>query len=159
MLDDLAHLKSLGIDGFVFGALSPGNHLDIAACRRILEAARPLPVTFHRAFDELVDDPLVALDQIRELGFARLLTSGQASSAEAGLEVIEKLVARAGEGLVVMPGAGITDGNIARLRDGSGAREFHGSAKRSGADGKGAGVTVSDVETVRRMVKVLRAAL
>ncbi|XP_012294871.1 copper homeostasis protein cutC homolog isoform X3 [Aotus nancymaae] len=89
---------------------------------------RPLPVTFHRAFD-MVHDPMAALETLLTLGFERVLTSGCDSSALEGLPLIKRLIEQAKGRIVVMPGGGITDKNLQRILEGSGATEFHCSAR------------------------------
>ncbi|XP_052516810.1 copper homeostasis protein cutC homolog isoform X3 [Budorcas taxicolor] len=89
---------------------------------------RPLPVTFHRAFD-MVHDPVAALETLLTLGFERVLTSGCDSSALEGLPLIKRLIDQAKGRIVVMPGGGITDRNLQRILEGSGATEFHCSAR------------------------------
>ncbi|XP_005407733.1 PREDICTED: copper homeostasis protein cutC homolog isoform X5 [Chinchilla lanigera] len=91
---------------------------------------RPLPVTFHRAFD-MVHDPMAALETLLTLGFERVLTSGCDSSALEGLPLIKRLIDQAKGRIVVMPGGGITDRNLQRILEGSGATEFHCSARSS----------------------------
>ncbi|XP_049808077.1 copper homeostasis protein cutC homolog [Schistocerca nitens] len=125
---DALVLREAGADGFVFGALTHGGDVDIAACRRVLEIASDKPVTFHRAFD-VTCEPYGALETIIDLGFSRLLTSGQASSAEKGLELIKELILRARNRIIVMPGAGITIKNLPVILNETKAREFHGSAR------------------------------
>ena len=164
MLGDIAHCRSLGCDGVVVGALTPDGEIDRRACELCIAAARGMSVTFHRAFD-LVADPAAALEALIDLGVERVLTSGGAPSAVAGAQVLSRLVAQAGARITVMPGAGITPGNLAALRDATGAREFHASAtrrlpsamRRAPADalGMGAGETRTDVDTVRALVAAL----
>ncbi|XP_010972725.1 copper homeostasis protein cutC homolog isoform X2 [Camelus dromedarius] len=89
---------------------------------------RPLPVTFHRAFD-MVHDPMAALETLLTLGFERVLTSGCDSSALEGLPLIKRLIDQAKGRIVVMPGGGITERNLQRILEGSGATEFHCSAR------------------------------
>lgn len=160
MLHDLRHLKAR-VSGFVFGALTPQREVDAAACSEIVRAARPLPVTFHRAFDA-VADPDAALQLLVDLGFERVLTSGQRDSAEQGLELIAKLVQRAKDRIVVMPGAGITPRNIRKIKERTGAKEFHASARRkrngSGAANGNDGVMVADKQTVAQLVSILKQA-
>ncbi|XP_016840860.1 uncharacterized protein LOC100680302 [Nasonia vitripennis] len=165
MLEDLQVLKSLGIDGFVFGALKSSSELDTDACKRVVAAAYPLPVTFHRAFDEMTNGPLDTLDTIIDLGFKRLLTSGREKSAAEGVYLLGDLVERAGDRLVIMPGAGITAENIACVCRGTKAKEFHGSAKRptKAKDDdvevkieRDNGVPVTDAITVSRIKKILK---
>jgi len=164
MLDDIAHCRSLGCDGVAVGALTPDGEVDRDACARFVAAAGGMGVTFHRAFD-LVADPAAALETLIDLGVARVLTFGGMPSAVAGAAGLARLVAQAGARITVMPGAGITPGNIAALRQATGAREFHASAtrrlvsamRRSPVDalGMGAGETRSDVELVCALVAAI----
>ncbi len=80
MLADIRMCKDLGVDGVVFGALTPDGDIDVETCRRLKTEAAFLSTTFHRAFD-VCRNPQKALDQIIDLGFDRLLTSGQAPTA------------------------------------------------------------------------------
>ncbi|UPG96276.1 copper homeostasis protein CutC [Luteibacter aegosomatissinici] len=164
MLDDIMHCRELGCDGVVVGALTPEGEVDVDACQRFLGAADGMGVTFHRAFDLVVDQG-DALETLISLGFERVLTSGGMASAVAGAGRLARLVTQAGGRIVVMPGAGIEPGNIAALREATGAHEFHASAKRrlpsamrrSPADalGMGAGETRSDTNTVQALVAAI----
>eukprot|EP00118_Oscarella_pearsei_P005081 m.22725 g.22725 ORF g.22725 m.22725 type:complete len:187 (+) comp28389_c0_seq1:313-873(+) len=99
-----------------------------------IDVVKPKPTTFHRAFD-VVCDPSGALEDIIELGFSRLLTSGLASSALEGAPAIHRLVQQAGDRIVIMPGGGITEKNLERILSLTGAKEFHCSARKSVASG------------------------
>ena len=127
MIDTIAFCKSVGATGVVLGALTPEGAIDRAAMRRLIAAAAPLPVTFHRAYDVCTADPFIALDQIIALGCTRLLTSGQAPNAWDGRGVLALLVRRAGPRLIVMPGCGITPDNLPALASATRALEFHGT--------------------------------
>lgn len=129
MRRDIAFCKRIGADGVVLGILHPDGAVDTARTRELVAAARPLSVTFHRAFD-MAADPFRALDDVLALGVERLLTSGQRGSALEGQTLIAELVRRAGDRLVVMPGAGINDGNIRELIAATGAREYHLSGQK-----------------------------
>ncbi|OAD53259.1 Copper homeostasis protein cutC like protein [Eufriesea mexicana] len=129
MLQDLKVLKDYGADGFVFGALTTDDEIDVEFCKDILSAARPLPVTFHRAFDQ-VNDPVKSLQILINLGFERILTSGQRDTADEGLELIQTLIQEAQDKIIVMPGSGITKENISKIKRETGAKEFHASAKK-----------------------------
>lgn len=129
ILIDLELFKEHGADGFVFGALSSPRKIDDPACRRILAAAGDLPVTFHRAFDVLEGNPEAHLQILVDIGFKRLLTSGQHSSALAGLTNITKWNKIFGHLLVIMPGAGINAENLAQIAKESHCREFHSSCR------------------------------
>ncbi len=121
---DIAQMKSCGADGIVLGLLCPDGRADIARTKILVERARPLPVTFHRAFDEVIDIEQ-ALHDVVSTGATRILTSGGENSAEDGLSVLAKLVRKASDKIQIMPGGGITSLNIAGIASGSGAREFH----------------------------------
>jgi copper homeostasis protein len=163
MVDDIAHCRSLGCDGVVVGALTPDGEVDRAVCARLVASARGMGVTFHRAFD-LVAEMARALEVVIELGCERVLTSGGAPSAIAGAPQLARLVVQAGARITVMPGAGLEPGTIAALREATGAREFHASAKRRlpsamrhpvAALGMSAGETRTDVDTVRALVAAI----
>ena len=128
MIEDIGYCKSVGVAGIVVGALTPEGAIDRAAMRRLIAAAAPLPVTFHRAYDVCTADPFIALDQIIALGCTRLLTSGQAPNAWDGRGVLALLVRRAGRRLIVMPGCGVKPDNLAALAAITHATEFHGTA-------------------------------
>src|ERR1043166_8610519 len=91
MLRDIAGAKRLGAAGVVLGALDAGGRVDVEHTRLMVDAARPMAVTFHRAFD-LTRSPVEALDALIALGIERVLTSGQAASAEAGRSVLAAMV-------------------------------------------------------------------
>src|ERR1041385_3397234 len=114
MLRDIAGAKRLGVAGVVLGALDAGGRVDAERTRPMIDAARPLAVTFHRAFD-LARDPAEALDALMALGIERVLTSGQAGTAEAGIPVIAAMVARSAGRIVILAGGGINKDNAARI--------------------------------------------
>ncbi|XP_047208536.1 copper homeostasis protein cutC homolog isoform X1 [Girardinichthys multiradiatus] len=130
MKKDIELMKTQGADGVVLGALTEDGRVDAELCMELIAAARPLPLTFHRAFD-MVHDPAVALETLVSLGFERVLTSGCDSSALEGLPVIKRLIDQAKGRIIVMPGGGITESNLQRILEGSGAEEFHCSARSS----------------------------
>lgn len=127
MQKDLRLAKQAGADVIVLGLLNPDGTVDQDRTRRLVDAARPLPVTFHRAFD-MVRDPVEALETLVQLGVSRVLTSGLERSALEGLDLITDLVRRAAHRITVVPGGGITERNLQKILRQSGAREFHVSA-------------------------------
>jgi len=127
--EDIQSLKCNGADGFVFGILNKNGTINEAACLELLPYCSPLPVTFHRAFD-LIPEPEVGLEMLIDLGFKRILTSGQRKTALDGVEVIENLVKKAAGRIVILAGAGVSSGNVRGIIDGSGVREVHGSCRR-----------------------------
>ncbi|MCM1377329.1 MAG: copper homeostasis protein CutC [Clostridium sp.] len=135
MAEDAAYAVESGVDGLVFGALTPDGEVDEYACSKILESAaraaksgQEVALTFHRAFD-FVKDPFKALETIENLSFNRILTSGQAVDAWSGRELIADLVRRASPGMTIMAGGGITPDNVAALIGATGVRDVHASAK------------------------------
>ncbi len=124
MRRDVAAAKSAGASGVVIGLLTADGAVDVPRTRALIELARPLTVTFHRAFD-MARDPFLALEALIDLGVDRLLTSGQEETAIEGLDLIAELVRRAGHRLIVMPGGGVTARNVGRVLRTTGAREVH----------------------------------
>lgn len=124
MCRDAEMAKRAGADGVVFGVLDADGGVDVDRTRRLIELARPLSVTFHRAFD-MARDPFAALETLVTLGVDRILTSGQEASAWDGVDLLRELVRRAANRLIVMPGGGIHERNIERLLSETGAREIH----------------------------------
>lgn len=114
------------VDGFVLGVLTSARSIDRDAMLELLRAARPRPVTFHRAFD-LVPDPLAELETLIELGIERVLTSAGAATAFDGRARLAELVRAARGRIVVMPGGGVRSAHAAELVRVTGARELHGS--------------------------------
>jgi copper homeostasis protein len=161
MLRDIHVAQTLGAHGIVIGALQKDGRVDRELCQRLIDSARPLSVTYHRAFD-LTPDPLEALDSLLELGVNRLLTSGQAECAMQGSDLIRELVGRAGNGLAVMAGAGIRPQDVATLIRTTGVREIHTSARESVADDNSRMAefvqpsSVTRQEIVREMVQAIR---
>ena len=129
MLQDIELCRRLKVHGVVFGCLTKEGDVDVELMRRLIDAARPLSVTCHRAFD-VCRDPFVALEQLIDLGCDRILTSGQQSDAVKGIPLIAELVKRAAGRIIIMPGCGVREGNIAMIEAQTGAKEFHTSARR-----------------------------
>lgn len=128
MLIDIEMAKSVGVDGVVFGCLTADGDVDIDVNRRLMNAAKGLSTTFHRAFD-VCRDPAQALEELIELGFDRVLTSGQEATAEKGVDLIAKLIEQAGGRIIIMPGCGVNENNITKIANLTGAVEFHSSAR------------------------------
>ena len=158
-----AALVGAGADGIVTGVLTPEGDLDLPAMERICQAARqaaqgrPVALALHRAFD-VCRDPFEALERLIELGCDRVLTSGQQSDAVKGIPLIAELVKRAGDRIIIMPGCGVRENNIACIEAETGAREFHTSARsvvyskmeyRNENVPMGSSVVTSEFETVQ----------
>jgi copper homeostasis protein len=124
MRSEIALAKSCGMDGLVFGILHSDNTVNIEQTRALVELARPLPVTFHRAFDE-TPDLCTALDSVISTGATRILTSGGKRSAREGASVLADLVSTARDRITILPGAGINASNFRDVIHLTRAREFH----------------------------------
>lgn len=127
MLRDIRMLREMGVDGVVVGMLRANGSIDEEFLRQCVQEASPLPLTFHRAFDRCAE-PMEALSVIESCGVARLLTSGQAPDALQGADLIANLVSKS-KSIIIMPGCGVNAGNIARIAEKTGAREFHLSGR------------------------------
>jgi len=127
MRQDLQFAKQAGANLLVFGLLTPDGTIDVARMRELIALARPLPVTFHRAFD-MVRNAETALEALIGLGVERVLTSGLERTVMEGLEVIVALVQQAKGRITIVPGGGINERNLPRILAATRAQEFHVSA-------------------------------
>jgi len=165
MRRDIETCKALGCAGVVIGVLDADGDVDVPRFRTLMQAARGMSVTFHRAFD-FTRDPERALEAIIALGCNRVLTSGQAPDALAGAPLIRTLIEQARGRITIMPGGGIDAHNIAAIAQATGAREFHASAKvrvadrmrHAGLGGMGGGDWQTDADEVRARVDALRGS-
>lgn len=123
---EIRALRGIGVDGVVFGAITDDRRIDSSALARFLAAARPMSVTFHRAFDEIAD-PLAALEELIALGVDRILTAGGAPDAFEGRRRLRELVSRARGRIVVMAGGGVREHNARAILSDAGVSELHSS--------------------------------
>lgn len=128
MMDDVLHCKALGCDGIVIGFLNPDGTIDTARTAKMVEAAYPMGVTFHRAFDRC-KNPFSAMEQLIQIGCERILTSGQQRTAVEGVEMIRALHQQANRRIIIMPGSGVRADNIKQLAQTIGCNEFHTSLR------------------------------
>ena len=131
MCRDIEFCRHAGVHGVVIGALTAEEDIDLEACKRMVEAAGDLSITFHRAFD-ICREPLASLEQIIALGCDRLLTSGQQHSAFAGIPLLRQLTTQAAGRIIILPGAGVNPQNAMHILTETGATEIHGSLRRNG---------------------------
>lgn len=125
MLADIEICKQLGVVGIVSGVLQSDHTVDVFQTQRLVQAAAPLPFTFHRAFDQ-VPDAFQALTALEEIGVARILTSGQQIAAEKGLDLLVKLKEKS-PNVLILPGGGIDAENVFLFPQ-NGFSEIHASA-------------------------------
>ncbi|HEV3121589.1 MAG TPA: copper homeostasis protein CutC, partial [Isosphaeraceae bacterium] len=149
MRHDVDTAKTLGAAGIVLGLLTPHGSIDRERTARLIEAARPLSVTFHKAFDAVRDQDQ-ALELLIALGVERILTSGGAPTVRAGLPRLAELVRISAGRIVIMAGGQIHAEDLFQIATAH-VREVHaGSALRTGP--------VTDVEKVRRFAQAARVA-
>lgn len=134
MEEDIRTCKKLGADGVVIGALTAEGDIDTAICRRLIAAADGMSITFHRAFD-MCRDAKKALEELIALGCHRVLTSGQAPTAVAGMTMLKELNEQAAGRIIIMPGCGVTSANAGEIIKTTGATEIHASARKSVGSG------------------------
>lgn len=128
MLKDTRFCKDIGCEGVVIGLLDADGNIDLERTAELVNAAYPMEITFHRAFDRC-KDPFKALEDLVNIGCQRILTSGQQPAAPAGKDLIRDLITAADSRIVIMPGSGVRKDNIKMLADHTGAVEFHSSLR------------------------------
>ena len=130
MKEEVKAFKEECVNAIVFGILTPDGMIDEERSRELIELARPLPVTFHRAFD-MTRDLSSSLETLISLGVERVLTSGGEATVSEGADTLASLVRQAGDRIIVMPGCGINERNFRKLDSIINAKEYHMSMNRS----------------------------
>jgi copper homeostasis protein CutC len=123
MISDIVHFAEASADGFVTGCLNPEGGVADQFCRRAVACAAGLPITFHRAFDALLGDPLEAAHQLKTIGFKRILTSGGLMSAAQGVSRLGRLVRETG--LEIIAGGGVRAENVLQILSSTGCSAIH----------------------------------
>ncbi|MDP4201232.1 MAG: copper homeostasis protein CutC [Bacteroidota bacterium] len=121
--------KKMGVNGVVIGILNGDTTINTEALKRLIDVARPMSVTFHRAFDQCVD-PLQELQKLIDCGVDRVLTSGCKNSVMEGLPMLQQLVEAAKDKIIILPGGGINPGNAKIITETLGVKELHLSGKK-----------------------------
>jgi copper homeostasis protein len=124
MQHDIRVAKELGADGVVFGILLPDGTMDMERMRLLVGLARPMGISCHRAFD-MTADPFKSMEDLISLGIDRILTSGQQPTAPEGAMLIRDLIIKSAGRIIIMPGSGVKEHNVAALIRTSGATELH----------------------------------
>ena len=146
ILDDIRYCRDIGAAGVVVGFLHEDGSVNTDYCRRAMEAAHGMEVTFHRAFDRCTGWPK-ALEQIIGCGFHRILTSGQQPTALQGVETLKAIRQQAAGRIVILAGSGINASNAATIIRTTGVSEVHGSCKINGYE--------SDEAEIRRTLAAI----
>ncbi len=130
MKTDVEIIKGLGFEGIVVGILDENGNLDFEKNKTLVELAYPMDVTLHRAFDR-TKNSLESLEMAVDIGFLRILTSGQVPNAFEGKDLIKKLIEKADNRIIIMPGSGVRSNNAKQLMTETGATEIHSSARKN----------------------------
>ena len=147
----IGRCRRLGAAAVVVGFLTADGRVDVELTRRAVEAAGPMEVTFHRAFDEARQDPMEALQAVAACGCHRLLTSGQEPTALEGADVIRQLVGATN--VKILAGSGVTPDNVRELIARTGVTEVHGSCKSILPDG----TVQTNAEQVRQLIENVKS--
>lgn len=174
MLEDIKALRAMGVAGVVIGCLTADGQIDEARTRSLVEAARPMAVTCHRAFDMTRDYP-EAIEALVRAGVDRVLTSGQRDTALEGIEILKDTAARAAGRIVIMACGALDVDTIAQVRRATGVDEMHFAALKTikspmafrnphvGMGGTAIEreyeITLTDTDAVRRTIAAAHAAL
>ena len=127
MKQEIIAYKKFKVDGFVFGILNQDNSINVERNKELVFLAKPLPCTFHRAFD-VVSDVYNSLETVIDCGFKSILTSGQAPNVMEGIAVLEQLAKKAGNRIIIMPGGGVRSSNVTLLKEKMNTSYYHSSA-------------------------------
>ena len=145
---EIKQIKSLPINGIVIGILNRENDLPINVLKKLVQIIKPLDLTFHRAFD-IVNNPIKSMNTLIDIGFDRILTSGQSDTAEKGLKMLLELKEKANGKISIMPGGGINENNCHIFLN-NGFNEIHLSAKKKKKEKKIE--PIADPEIIKKVV-------
>ena len=130
MKDDIKAAQDIGCEGVVIGILNKDGGIDFEKCQELVEIAKGIDVTFHRAFDR-VKNTQSSLEQVIAIGCKRILSSGLRPTALEGSSILKSLVKQANGRIKIMPGSGVRADNIVQLAEDTGAVCFHSSARKT----------------------------
>lgn len=125
MKEDILVAKSLGVQGIVLGVLTKDRELDLSSLQYLIEAAKPMKITFHKAIDEM-ENPLEAIPKLIELGCNRILTSGKQERALEGVPLLNKMIEKANGKIIIVAAGKVTSENIKECSEKIHTDEFHG---------------------------------
>ena len=126
MIDSVKYCRDIGCKGVVLGVLDKSNAIDFVNCKRLVKESKGISLTFHMAFD-LTRDPFLSMEKIIDLGFDRILTSGQKESAVTGIKLINELAEKGEKRISIMPGSSVRSSNIDLFLQNKLINEFHSS--------------------------------
>ncbi|WP_417430829.1 copper homeostasis protein CutC [Halpernia sp.] len=127
MIKSIELFKSWNADGFVFGILDENNEVDVERNTFLVELAKPVPCTFHRAFDR-TKNLEKSCEKLIKIGFENVLTSGGEKTAKEGVENLKKLIEKYSDKINILIGGNVRSENIEFLKENTKGNFFHSSA-------------------------------
>lgn len=123
--EDIKVCKSLGAKGVVLGLLTKDKKIDFEVLSQLVELAKPMEVTFHKAIDEL-EDPTLVIDELINIGVKRILSSGTKLTALEGKDMLNKMIEKAGDRLTIVVAGKVTKENLPEISSLIPSKEYHG---------------------------------
>lgn len=123
--EDIKVCKSLGAKGVVLGLLTKDKKIDFEVLYQLVELAKPMEVTFHKAIDEL-EDPTLVIDELINIGVKRILSSGTKPTALEGKDMLNKMIEKAGDRLTIVVAGKVTKEILPEVSNLIPAKEYHG---------------------------------
>lgn len=125
MKEDIKICKELGVKGVVIGALNRDNTINYDAIKDMIDLAKPMSITFHKAIDEL-ENPVTEVKKLANLGVNRILTSGTKETALEGKNILREMIKEAGEDTIIIVAGKVTKDNLNEISNLIPAKEYHG---------------------------------
>lgn len=125
MKNDIVLCKELGVKGVVFGVLNSQKEIDFSLLEILMKLSKPMEVTFHKAIDE-VSNPLLSLESLIELGVKRVLTSGKAEKAIEGKDLLNKMIEKGKNKIIIVVAGKVTKENLLDVYKLIPNKEYHG---------------------------------
>lgn len=125
MKEDIKICKELGVKGVVIGALNRDNTINYEVIKEMIDLAKPMSITFHKAIDEL-ENPVTEVKKLANLGVNRILTSGTKETALEGKNILREMIKEAGEDIIIIVAGKVTKDNLNEISNLIPAKEYHG---------------------------------
>lgn len=125
MKEDIKMCKTLGVQGVVIGALNPDKTINYTAIQEMVELAKPMAITFHKAIDEL-ENPIPEIKKLANLGIDRILSSGTKDTAIEGKNILNSMIKEAGKNITIVVAGKVTKENLDEISKLIPNSEYHG---------------------------------
>lgn len=125
MKEDIKICKELGVKGVVIGALNRDNTINYDVIKEMIDLAKPMSITFHKAIDEL-ENPVTEVKKLANLGVNRILTSGTKETALEGKNILREMIKEAGEDIIIIVAGKVTKDNLNEISNLIPTKEYHG---------------------------------